>query len=165
MNQTTITKDVAAKQLTVVRDFNAPIDQVWRAWTEQELLDQWWAPKPWKANTKSMEFQEGGTWLYAMQGPEGEKHWARSDFETIDQGKGYTYRDAFCDENGDLNSDMPTTYWNVSFSTAGDATRVTVLLSFDSEASLDKIIETGFKEGFTAGHGNLDELLAKGVQH
>ncbi len=36
------------KQLKITRDFDAPVKQVWNAWTQSELLDQWWAPKPWK---------------------------------------------------------------------------------------------------------------------
>ena len=46
--------------LTVVRAVAAPIDFVWAAWTEPELLDQWWAPKPYQTKTKSMDFREGG---------------------------------------------------------------------------------------------------------
>lgn len=70
--------------LKVERTFNAPIELVWRAWTEAELLDQWWAPKPWKSETSHMDFSEGGYRLYAMVGPEGEKHLGRTDYRSID---------------------------------------------------------------------------------
>ncbi|MFD2144274.1 SRPBCC domain-containing protein [Mucilaginibacter antarcticus] len=70
INPTEITEDLANKKLNVTRTFNAPIDQVWKAWTDDTLLDKWWAPRPWKAETKSMNFTEGGTWLYSMVGPE-----------------------------------------------------------------------------------------------
>ena len=53
-------KDLPNKKITVTRHFNAPLDQVWKAWTESELLDQWWAPKPFKAETKFMDFKVGG---------------------------------------------------------------------------------------------------------
>ena len=66
--QTTISKDAANKKLIVVREFDAPLEEVWKAWTEKDLLDQWWAPKPWKAKTKTMDFREGGIWLYSMVG-------------------------------------------------------------------------------------------------
>ncbi len=64
--QTTISKDAANKKLIVVREFDAPLEQVWKAWTDSNILDKWWAPKPWKAKTKSMDFREGGTWLYSL---------------------------------------------------------------------------------------------------
>ena len=64
----------------VKKEFTAGLDLVWDAYTKSELLDQWWAPKPWMAKTKAMEFVEGGRRLYAMVGPEGEEHWALADF-------------------------------------------------------------------------------------
>jgi hypothetical protein len=78
-------KDIPNKQLTVVRDFEAPVDLVWKAWTESEILDQWWAPKPWKAETKVMDFKVGGRWLYCMVSPNAEQHWCRVDFRAINR--------------------------------------------------------------------------------
>ncbi len=163
MNGTTITKDAANKQLTIVRDFKAPVEQVWRAWTEPSLLDEWWAPKPWKAKTKSMEFKEGGTWLYAMQGPDGEETWCRADFETVDPGRSYTGTDAFCDADGKVTNDPPGMHWQVAFTPTAAGTRVNVVITFQSEEDMNKIVEMGFKEGFTAAHANLDSLLAADV--
>ena len=51
-NNIHVIKDLPNNRLIVVRDFDAPVDLVWRAWTESELLDLWWAPKPWRAQTK-----------------------------------------------------------------------------------------------------------------
>jgi uncharacterized protein YndB with AHSA1/START domain len=158
-NETVYTKDVAKKQMTVVRKFDAPIEQVWKAWTESSLLDQWWAPKPWKARTKSMDFRPGGKWIYAMVGPEGEQHFARMDYETITPQKGYTSEDSFCDENGVKNEEMPSMHWNTQFASTGSGTTVTVLITFSSEEAMDKLVEMGFKEGFAMAHSNLDELL------
>lgn len=84
------------KKIKVEREFDAPIDMVWSAWTESELPDQWWAPKPWKAKTKFIDFKEGGFWLYAMVSPEGEKHWARADFLQINPMLSFTSLERFC---------------------------------------------------------------------
>lgn len=159
--ETVITKDASGKKLTVVREFDAPVEQVWKAWTEIELLEQWWAPKPWKAKTKSMDFKEGGKWFYYMEGPEGERHYCFMDYETIAKEKRYTGRDAFCDENGNMLNEPPGMDWDVIFSDNGNTTTVTTNITFASEEDLNKIVEMGFKEGFTAAHDNLDELLAK----
>jgi uncharacterized protein YndB with AHSA1/START domain len=160
-NETVITKDEAKKQMKVIRKFDAPLEIVWKAWTESKLLDQWWAPKPWKARTKSMDFKPGGTWLYAMEGPEGEQHFARMDFKSITAPKSYAAVDSFCDENGVINEDLPGMQWNTQFSSTGSGTTVEVVLTFSSEEQMEKLIEMGFKEGFTMAHGNLDELLEK----
>ncbi|MDB5119344.1 MAG: ATPase [Sphingobacteriales bacterium] len=160
-NQTTISKDLENKKLMIVREFDAPLEQVWKAWTDSELLDQWWAPKPWKANTKSMDFREGGFWLYYMQGPEGEKSYCRFDYQTIVDHQSYTGVDCFCDENGNATGEFPSMSWKNEFSESDGVTKVEIEVSFSSVADLEKIIELGFNEGFTAAHGNLDELLAQ----
>src|SRR2546423_15478404 len=95
--ETIFTKDLANKKITVVREFNAPVDQVWKAWTESELLDQWWAPKPWKANTKSMDFREGGLWHYYMESPDGSRHFSVVKYKSIIPNKSFIAVDGFCD--------------------------------------------------------------------
>jgi uncharacterized protein YndB with AHSA1/START domain len=39
-------KDLSAKKIHVIREFNAPIEKVWKAWTDPDLLEKWWGPKP-----------------------------------------------------------------------------------------------------------------------
>jgi uncharacterized protein YndB with AHSA1/START domain len=159
--QTTITKDAANKKLFVAREFDGTLDQVWKAWTESNLLDKWWAPKPWKAKTKKMDFREGGYWLYCMEGPDGTQIWCRVDYQTIIFNKSFTAVDAFCDAEGNKTGDFPSMHWKNEFSKTETGTKVTVEITFSSEADLEKIIEMGFEEGFTAAHNNLDELLEK----
>ena len=159
--ETIYTKDVANKKMKVVREFDAPVEKVWRAWTESELLDQWWAPKPWKAKTVSRNFSNGNTWIYYMEGPEGTRHYCRADFSNIQPQKSFIVLDAFCDEKGKINEDMPRTTWKIEFFPGKEGSRVEIELSYRSAADLEKIIEMGFKEGFAAALNNLDELLAK----
>jgi uncharacterized protein YndB with AHSA1/START domain len=151
--------DKENSKVKVKREFAAPKANVWAAWTEQELLDQWWAPKPWKSRTKTMEFTEGGRRLYAMVGPEGEEHWALADFKSITPKDNFKFKDAFCDENGNINQDFPRSEWNVDFTGSNGSTTVTVEIQHQSLSNLEKIIELGFKEGFTMALENLDEIL------
>lgn len=158
-NETFLTKDLPTKKIIVVREFDAPLKQVWKAWTESILLDAWWAPKPWTAKTKSMDFSEGGTWLYAMVGADGSEQWCKADYKKIVPNKMFNYVDAFCDENGKENTDFPSMQWNCEFIETSTGTRVEIEITFESEANLQKIIKMGFEEGFKAGLGNLAELL------
>ena len=156
-----IIKDLPNKRFLIKRNFQASQDLVWRAWTESELLDQWWAPKPWRAETKSMDFRTGGFWLYAMKGPDNEIHWARVDYKSIEKLKNFQAADYFCDENGNKNDELPNMNWDNQFSKTADGTRVVVNISFKSEADIRAILDMGFKEGFEMALGNLDELLEK----
>ena len=152
--------DKENRKIKVEREFAASIDQVWAAWTQSHILDKWWAPKPWKAQTKSMDFNVGGYWLYAMVGPEGEEHWARADFESISPLQSYSAQDSFCEENGEINIAYPRSTWTNKFSESSDKTLVSIEIIFEKLSDLETTLEMGFKEGFTAGMENLDELLA-----
>ena len=160
-NQTILSKDIDNKKITVLREFAAPVEEVWAAWTDASLLDQWWAPKPWKAITKSMDFREGGHWLYYMSGPNGEQIWNRIDFTTIDPQKSFIAESCFCDEAGKNNFTLPGMHWKNLFHKTGEGTKVEVEITFAKTADLEKIIEMGFEAGFKAGLENLDELLEK----
>jgi uncharacterized protein YndB with AHSA1/START domain len=159
--QMQIRKDLVNKKLFIVREFDAPLEQVWQAWTDSKLLDEWWAPKPWKAETKTMEFKEGGMWLYAMVGPDGEKHWSKVNYQTIVPHQSIISEDGFCDENGNPAQDMPSMNWKNEFSETATGTKVEMEITFANEADLQKILDMGFEEGFQSGLNNLDELLAK----
>lgn len=58
--------------LTLRREFAAPRQMVWDCYTKQELLDQWFAPRPMTTKTKSMDFSPGGHWIYGMIAPDGQ---------------------------------------------------------------------------------------------
>ncbi|NCI46534.1 SRPBCC family protein [Sediminibacterium soli] len=159
-HETKITRDDSGRKLLITRDFSAPLAKVWRAWTESELLDQWWAPKPYRAQTKSIRFETGGRWLYAMVGPEGDKHWCRVDIEEVVKEKSFQAVAGFCDENGVLVDTAPPMHWFARFSATDTGSRLDLEMRFNSETDLETIVQMGFKEGFTMALGNLDELLA-----
>ncbi len=160
-NETVYTKDLDNKQMCVSRRFEAPVEIVWAAWTDPEILDKWWAPKPWKAVTKSMDFREGGTWLYCMQGPEGEKHWGRNDYHTIKPLESMTGVDGFCDEDGVVNPAIALTKWRTSFKSKEGSTLVDIVMTFNDAKDIQVMIDMGFEEGFRMAHDNLDELLSR----
>ena len=60
------TVDKATATIHITREFAADLDLVWDAFTKAEILDQWMGPKPYRVQTKEMDFREGGRWLYAM---------------------------------------------------------------------------------------------------
>jgi PhnB protein len=163
-NEAIFEKDPNNKKLTVTRTFNAPLEMVWKAWTESEILDQWWAPEPYRAETKKMDFRKGGMWLYCMAGPEGDKTWCRVDFKTIDAPKSFTNTTAFCDENGKIANDPPGMDWELNFRETGENTTVKIAVCFAQEADMEKIIAMGFREGFASGMNNLDHYLSTGFK-
>lgn len=153
------TVDKANSTINVSREFDANSDLVWKAWTDAEILDQWWAPKPYRTETKSQDFREGGIWHYAMISPEDEVHWCLAEYKKIDAGKSFSGLDAFCDEYKNISTDFPRSLWNTVFEAKNDRTLVNISIKYETLADLEKIIELGFREGFTMAMGNLDEVL------
>lgn len=145
--------------VNVQREFAANLRLIWDAWTKPDILDKWWAPKPYRTETKSMDFREGGMWLYAMISPENKKHWCKNDYQKIEHQKSFSGLDAFCDENGATNKEMPRTLWTNTFTENKGTTTVSIVAKYNNLTDLKKILELGFKEGFTLALGNLDELL------
>lgn len=148
-----------SKTIHVKREFDTDLDLIWQAWTEAELLDRWWGPKPWKAETKTMEFRKDGFWHYAMVGPEGERHWGKANYLEIIPKKSFAAKDGFCDESGVMTPSFAQSLWKTSFISKENKVQVDITITFDTLTDLEKTIDMGFKEGFTMGLNQLDELL------
>lgn len=143
------------------REFLAPVSLVWRTYTEKELLDQWWAPKPWKTETKSMDFKPGGKWMYDMVGPKGERHGAAQIFKEIVFEKYFSGIDAFTDEQGNINETMPVANWKNTFLPTDNGTLVIVDAVYPNKEALEFVIKMGMDKGVSMAHDNLSELLNK----
>ncbi|RAV29130.1 SRPBCC family protein [Sinomicrobium soli] len=153
----TVNKETSTIHIT--REFNANPELVWQAWTTAELLDQWWAPKPYHIETKQLDLRVDGMWLYAMVSPQDEKMWCKADYKAIETNILLSWLDAFCDENGMENTIKPRSLWTNNFTENNGITRVNITLKHDKLEDIEQMIEMGFKDGFTMALGNLDELL------
>ena len=156
--------DKSNATVIVKREFAASLPKVWAAWTQPELLDMWWAPKPWVSRTKSMNFEIGGRRLYSMVGPDGTEHYALADYNSITPKSNFTCLDAFCDSEGTINPEFPRSDWNIDFESLGETTLVTAKIKHAKLEDLEMIIQLGFKEGFTiAIHGLADLFDANNI--
>ncbi len=153
------TVDKKRNALNIKREFAANQQLVWDVHTKSELLDQWFAPRPWKARTKTMDFSEGGYWLHAMCGPEGEEHWGIIRYEKINPINSYTSSANFCDDEGNIINDLPGSSWITTFKSLGDTTLVEVDITYNSLEDLETVMQMGMKEGFTMALEGLDELI------
>lgn len=73
------------REIEITRVFDAPRELVFRAWTEQQHLAQWWGPHGFTITTKSFQFNEGGVWLFTMHGPDGRDYPNKIVFEKIER--------------------------------------------------------------------------------
>ena len=151
------TVDKTTKTVFITREFDADLSLVWDAFTKQEILDQWVAPKPWVSKTKFMDFKVGGRRFYAMVSPEGQERWAIQKYTSITPKTNFKYLNAFADK--DENPELPGSNWDFTFSEENETTKVSITIYNESLARMEKMIEMGFKEGFTMALENLEDLL------
>ncbi|MBK7559391.1 MAG: SRPBCC domain-containing protein [Chitinophagaceae bacterium] len=152
------TVDKSAKTVFITREFDAGLSLVWDAFTKPEILDQWVAPKPWTSRTKFMDFKVGGRRFYAMVSPEGQERWAIQEYRSITPKTNFKMFNAFADAAE--NPELPGSDWDYTFSEQNGKTKVHITIYNESLARLEKMIEMGFKEGFTMSMTNLEDLLA-----
>lgn len=152
------TVDKATKTVFINKQFAAELSLVWDAFTKQDILDQWWAPKPWVSKTKVMNFEEGGRRFYAMVSPEGQEHWSLQQYTSISPKTNFKMLNAFAD--ADENPALPGSNWDLSFSEDNGITTLRINIYNDSLERMEKMIEMGFQGGFTMTLNYLDELLA-----
>jgi uncharacterized protein YndB with AHSA1/START domain len=149
--------DKSTNSVLINREFDAELPLVWDAFTKQEILDQWWAPKPWASKTKFMDFKVGGRRFYAMVSPDGQENWSIQDFTSISPKTNFKYLSMFADK--DENPHLPGSNWDLNFSEQNGITRVSITIYNESQERLEKMLEMGFKEGFTMTLNVLNKLL------
>lgn len=152
------TVDKATQKVFITREFDADLSLVWDAFTTAELLDQWVAPKPWTSKTKFMDFRVGGRRFYAMVSPEGLERWAIQQYTAISPKTNFKMLNAFADK--DENPELPGSDWDYTFSEQDGKTTVHIIIYNESLARMEKMIEMGFKEGFSMSMSNLEDLLS-----
>ena len=152
------TVDKSTKTVFITREFAAEQSLVWDAFTKRELLDQWWAPKPFISKTISMEFEVGGRRFYAMVSPEGQEiGWQIQTYSSITPITNFQFLNVFADKNE--NPFLPGSNWDLTFSEHKGITKVSITIYNDSLERMEKMIEMGFKEGFTVTLNEVTHLL------
>ena len=155
--------DQSTNTVFIDKEFDAELSLVWDAFTKQEILDQWWAPKPLLSKTKYMDFRVGGRRFYAMVDPDGaEIGWQIFNYTSITPKSNFKCLSVFTDK--DETPLLPGANWDLTFSEQNGpngywGTKVSISIYFESLEELEKMIEMGFKEGFTVTLNELTSLL------
>src|SRR6478672_9372421 len=148
--------------VSITKEFDAPRDMVWDAYTKPELLDQWWAPKPLTSRTTAMDFKVGGRRFYAMVTPEGVERWAVQKYTSITPKTNFKLFNAFADK--DENLELPGSDWDLNFSEQDGKTKVSISIYNESLERMERVIAMGYQQGTEAQLQNLEDLLGKLTQ-
>lgn len=162
MPLTEIKKDTAALTMTVVSDWDAPVERVWSLWADPRRLERWWGPPGYPATVVEHDLRAGGRVTYFMTSPEGERHhgWWRVD--EVDAPHRLRVEDGFGDADGNPNPALPTTQFAVSVMRGnGGMTRMIVESRFPSREAMEQLLAMGMEEGIAAATGQIEGVLAE----
>lgn len=159
MPVTNVIKDAENLQLTLVAEFDAPVERVWQVFEDPRQLERWWGPPTWPATFTEHEFTVGSMSKYHMTGPDGTKAAGWWIITSIDEHNQFTFDDGFADSNGEPVDPDDKTSAVVSFETTAAGTQLTLQSTFRSAEQMEKMINMGMVEGITLATGQIDDIL------
>ncbi len=161
MSVTSVEKDVNSLTITLVADFQAPIERVWQLWADPRQLERWWGPPGYPSTFEKHEFAPGGDVTYYMTSPEGEKYFGWWRMQSVAPPSNFEFLDGFADNDGQPNAEMPVTTVRVDLSTHAGGTRMEMRSLYDSLEQMEKVVAMGAIEGISLAVGQMDALLAE----
>jgi uncharacterized protein YndB with AHSA1/START domain len=162
---------MTSKPFTISRTFDAPIDIVWRAWTDPARLAQWWGPKGVTSNIKTFDLKPSGVWHCSLQAPGQPVYWGKYVFREVTPKSRLVFVVSFSNEKGEivkhpLSADWPAEILStVEFAPEGNGkTNITVTWTpINANETERRTFSDGaqsMRGGWTGTFDQLDAFLA-----
>jgi uncharacterized protein YndB with AHSA1/START domain len=151
------------KKLTLEREFDAPIEKVWEAFTTPKILSKWWSPEGMTSSHISVDLREGGLFRYCMKWDKGEV-WGLGEYKSITKLALLSYYDTFSDAKG---TPVPPSHYGmpgdkierllveIIFSVHGNKTH----MKLSGENPHDEKMTADMSKGWNSMFDKLDKLL------
>ncbi|MCB9878824.1 MAG: SRPBCC family protein [Planctomycetes bacterium] len=145
-------------ELTLTRLIDAPRSALFRAWTEPELLKQWFTPRPWTTPIVETDVRPGGSSYFLFQGPNGEEHHNRGVYLEVVPGEKLVFTDAYTEAW--VPSTKPFMTCELTFADEGGKTRYTAVVRHWTAEDLATHETMGFHDGWGKATDQLEALVA-----
>ena len=155
MSELKVTAEPGVPQVITTREFEAPRDLVYRAFTEPDLLSQWLGPRRYKMTVERFDLRDGGTWRYLHTDDAGNEFAFHGVFHGDPSPDGIVQTFEFEGAPGHVQLDT------VTLEEHGDSTVVRTNSVFQSVEARDAMYQKGMADGMREGYERLEELLAK----
>ncbi len=152
-NETKITAKPGEKEFTIERVFDAPRELVWRAYTDPELIPQWWGPRGFTTKIEENDFKPGGKWRWINTAPDGSSFAFYGEYREIKEPERIVWTFEFEGVPGHVSVQT------AKFEEVDGKTKVTSIASFDTVEDRDGMIQSGMEVGVREGNERLDEVL------
>ncbi|MGM0834809.1 MAG: SRPBCC domain-containing protein [Bacillota bacterium] len=158
---------VEGNVLVIEREFNAPKELVFKAFSEAEHLKQWWGPRGWVLTVCDLDFKVGGVWHYCMKCVDenqgdffGFESWGKGVYQDIIQDEKIEYIDYFSDAEGNESKEMPSTQTILYFEENAGKTKLTNRAVYASPEALKTVLDMGMEQGITETWDRLEEHVS-----
>jgi len=163
-----MTAETQSTDFVIAREFDAPRDLVWKAFTEPERMKQWWGPKGLTVAAAKMDLRPGGSYHYGMRTPNGQTMWGKFVYREIAAPERLVFVNSFSDEAGGLTRHPMSPTWPLeTLSTftcdelPGGKTKFTIRWSPINATEEERKTFDSSHEGMRQGWGGtLDQLAA-----
>jgi uncharacterized protein YndB with AHSA1/START domain len=143
MSGSSVQQLTSEKQMTFVRQFEAPRELVFSVWTDPKHITHWWGPEGFSTTTSLMELKAGGDWIFVMHGPDGTDYKNHVHFSEVRAPELLRYHHASADESADVSFEV-----RVDFRETAAGTEVSMSMSFPTAEEMQRVIEKyGAEEG------------------
>ena len=145
----------SAREIVSERVFNAPRDRVFAAYTDPELIPQWWGPRDMTTIVDEMDVRPGGAWRFVSHDCNGKEQGFRGRYREVTPPERLVQTFEWEGLPGHVLVDT------VTFEDLGGRTKVTTTSLFHTSEERDGMLASGMERGLRESHERLAELLAK----
>jgi len=160
MSVTSVDKNLDSLTITLVADFDAPIERVWQLWADPRKLERWWGPPSYPATVEKYDLTPSGDVTYVMTGPDGDQPRGWWRVTSVNPPKSLEFTDGFANEDGTPNADMPITRVHMQLTEHDGGTRMELRSVFESREQMEQLVSMGVVEGLQQAVGQMDALLS-----
>jgi uncharacterized protein YndB with AHSA1/START domain len=160
MSVTSVDTDYDNLAVTLIADFDAPIEQVWELWSDPRKLECWLGPPSHPATVEQHDLTPGAEVTYFMTGPEGDTSWGTWRVTAVDPPISLEFTDVFADTDGTPIAGMPVTTITVQLTERDDGTRMKMRATFESHQDMATWLNMGTVDGLQQAVSQIDALLA-----
>ena len=150
------------RELVITREYDAPRERVFDAWTDAEHLARWWGPNGFTTTTRAIDVRPGGSWRFVMHGPDGRDYQNLITYLEVRRPERIVYT------HGGAGAGLEEVNFQttVTFEAVGGKTRVALRMVFASAKERARVVrEYGADEGGRQTLARLAEFLAPGSDH
>ena len=143
------------REIHIERVFDAPRELVFKAFTDPELITEWWGPRDTDTTVDKMDCRTGGDWRFVHSNSDGSETAFRGTFREVTPPERIAWTFEWDGRPGYVSVDI------TEFEDLGDQTRVTTRSLFFLPEERDGMLDAGMESGLTESYDRLDEVLGR----